>query len=556
MIGRRVTGVLVTASIISLAPLSIHAQDVPASGWGRAIDSNSASSAASAAWFGAWSPLRPVLDVPRGLLRAPLAPGLLDAPAPLTGAFVLAGAPGAIVRDFRPWLAGDTAHWSELRMRQSGESGTYKRPLDVADANVTQAIGQGWAPIGSRGVAVGRFILDRERHDATGYSQRVAPYWSSPFIVTDSVTPPMQRTRVRLEGAVGWQVAGFGLGVSAGVESREHNSVNVPLRRSGRAATPAVVLGADRALPWLGLVVGAYYKWSEPNETNVLNAVPLPTIMYQLKGYDEPFGFIVTDANPVFVRNDRQLRATGGTAQLTVLGTRLVVAHEQAQRAEDQYQNFVSGNTPTDRWRATGSTSHLQLSRGVGRLLRATVVASRTKLTGVGTRSDLTGVAIDGGDEASSVEADVRASRGHWMAALLGGFAQRSHARVDYVAERRTALDISTPFVGGEVARQLGRGGLALGASLATRAATGGIPTIPAPQVAPTYRRLLQPELAYEAAQSQAVAGWASVRVPVSSQLLVISARMERASPSTASPTRLQPVGDRTAWSLGVGWQR
>lgn len=532
------------------------AQDAPASGWSRAHDSNGASSAASVSWFGAWSPLRPILDIPRGLLRAPLAPGLLDAPAPLTGAFVLAGAPGAIARDFRPWLVGDTARWSELRLRQSNESGEYKRPLDVGDATVTQAIGQGWSPVGKRGIAVGRFVLDREVHDAAGFTQRVAPYWSSPFIITDSITPPMQRTRARLEGAIGWQLAGFGLGLSAGVESREHNSFDVPLRRTGRASTPSLVGGAERDLPWLGLVLGAYFKWSEPNETNVLNAVPMPTIMYQIQGYDEPFGYIVTSSNPVFVRNDRQLRATGGTMQLTLLGARVVVTHEVADRAENQYQNISSRNAPTDRWRATGSTSHVQATRGFGSTLRATVVASRTTLDGTATRADLTGVAFDGSDEQIALEADVRASRGHWMAALMGGLTQRSHARADYVVERRTALDISTPFVGGEIARRLGRGALALGASMATRSATGGIPPVPSVASSPTYRRLLQTELAYEAASSRAVAAWASARIPVASQLLVVSARAEKATPSSVNTARLQPDGERTLWSVGLGWQR
>ncbi len=555
MNARRTLAALLTG-IACTVPVHLVAQDTPASAWARAHDSNGASSAATVSWFGAWSPLRPVLDVPRGLLRAPLAPGILEAPAPLTGAFVLAGAPGGIARDFRAWLPGDTTRWSELRVRESSEAGAYKRPLDVSDARVTQAIGQGWSPVGARGVAVGRFILDRERHDVSGFTQRVAPYWSSPFIITDSVTPPMQRTRVRLEGAIGWELAGFGVGISAGLESRDHNSVNAPLRRSGRAATPGGVLGADRALPWLGLVVGAYYKWSEANETNVLNAVPLPTILYQLQGYDEPFGFIVTESNPVFVRNDRQLNAIGGTAQLTVLGTRVVVVHEQAIRNEDQYKNLVSLNAPTDRWRATGSTSHVQATRAFGRSVRAMVVGSRTSLSGTATRSDLTGIAFDGADEQLAVEADIRASRGAWTGALLGGVTQRSHARFDYVVERRTALEINTPFVGGEIARRVGRGALSIGASMATRAATGGIPPLPTVESAPTYRRLLQPELAYESAESQAVAAWSSVRVPVASQWLVLSARAERTSPSSVATGRLQPDGERTVWSVGLGWQR
>lgn len=546
----------VSAMTMLVIAVPSRAQDAPPSGWARAHDSNGASSAATSSWFGAWSPLRPILDIPRGLLRAPLSIGLLDAPAPLTGAFVLAGAPGSIARDFRPWLAGDTTRWSELRVKASGESGTYKRPLDVGDASVTQAIGQGWSPVGSRGIAVGRFVIDRESHDASGYSQRVAPYWSSPFIVTDSITPPMQRTRARLEGAIGWQLKGFGLGISGGIESREHNSENVPLRRTGRAATPAIVVGADRSLPWMGLAIGGYYKWSEPNETNVLNAVPMPTIMYQVQGYDEPFGFLVTESNPVFVRNDRQLHATGATVQMSVAGARFVATYESSTRAENQYQNLVLANRPTDRWRATGSTAHLQASRGFGTSVRATLVASRTALDGSATRADLTGIAFEGSDAQTALEADVRAAHGRWVAGLLGGVSTRSHERVDYVVDRRASLDITTPFVGAEVARRFGQHAASIGGSLSSRSATGGIPPIPTATVAPNYRRILQPELAYDAASSRAIAGWASLRVAVSSQILVLSARAERATPSSVVATRLQPTGERTIWSIGFGWQR
>jgi len=35
-----------------------------------------------------------------------------------------------------------------------------------------------------------------------------------------------------------------------------------------------------------------------------------------------------------------------------------------------------------------------------------------------------------------------------------------------------------------------------------------------------------------------------------------LTARMERASPRSVDAARLQPVGNRTAWSIGLGWQR
>ncbi|MEN9818246.1 MAG: hypothetical protein RLZ32_2126 [Gemmatimonadota bacterium] len=540
---------------LAVAPAAPHAQDAPPSGWLRAHDSNGASTVAGPAWFAAWSPLRPSIDLARGLVRAPLGPGLLAGPAPRAGAFGVAGAPGAMARDLRLGVPRDSAGWSELRVQRAAESGAFRRPLDVADATVTQGTGQGWAPVGQRGVAVGRFVVDRESHDAAGYAQRVAPHWSSPFIVTDSTTPPTRRTRVRLEGALGTELAGFGVGVAAGLESREHSSVNAPLRRSGRAATPALVAGIERVLPWAGARVGGFHKWSQANETNVLNAAPLPTILYQLRGYDEPFGFLVTESTPVFVRNDRRSTVTGGTLEATVRGTRLVAVHETGRRAEDQYQNFVSRVRPTERWRATGSTTLVQLSRPLGGVARALLVGARQVVTGTASRADLTGVAMDGRDEQLALEGDLRVTRGPWRAGVLGGVQQWRHARFDYVVVRRTALTLTTPFVGGELARSARRAAVAVGASVALRGASGGIPPLPGTDQ-PTYRRLLQPELAYEAARSQTVAGWLSAQLPVADQLLVLSARAERATPRDDGAARLQPTGARTVWSVGVGWQR
>ncbi len=552
--GPAATALAVLAALVACVS-AVRAQDAPPGGWSRAHDSNGAATVAGPAWFAAWTPLRPSIDIARGLLRAPLGPGLLAGPSPRAGAFGVAGAPGALARDLRLGAPGDSTGWSELRLQRAGESGAFRRPLDVADATVTQGTGQGWAPVGRRGVAVGRFVVDREWHDAAGYAQRVAPYWSSPFIVTDSTTPPTQRTRVRLEGALGAELAGFGVGVAAGLESREHTSVNVPLRRSGRAATPGLVVGVERVLPWAGVRVGGFHTWSEANETTVLNAAPLPTILYQLRGYDEPFGFLVTESTPVFVRNDRRATVTGGTLEATVLGTRLVAVHERGRRAEDQYQNLVSRVRATERWRGGGSTTHLQASRPLGASARALLVGSRQVLTGTASRADLTGVAMDGQDELLALEGDLRASRGRWSAGVLGGVQRRRHDRFDYVVARRTALAVVTPFLGGELARSAGRAAVAVGASRAPRRATGGSPPLP-PRDQPTYRRLVQPELAYEAAQSQAVAGWLSARVPVADQLLVVSARAERATPREQVTARLQPSGERTAWSVGVGWQR
>lgn len=539
------------ALLVLGAPRGLAAQDAPPSAWGRANDVNGASSSGTATWLGAWSPLRPITDIPRGLIRAPLAPGLLDAPAPMAGAFVLAGSPAALTRDLVPRLPGDTARFGDLRFRVADESGEFRRPLDIAESRVVGASGFGWSPVGSRGIAIGRFVVDKEKADISSFAERVASYWSSPFVATDSVMPPMERTRARLEGALGLRLGEFGVGVSAGLDTREHNSVDFPLRRTGRASTPAVMLGVERTLPWFGLRVGGYYRWSEPNETNTLNANPMATIIYAIQGYDEPFGYVVGANSPVFVRIDRRATALGGTAEFTALDTRVVVTYEQGDRAEDQYRNITSQSRPTDQWRASGSNTRLQLQRMFGSRVRATVVGSNESLDGTAVRNDLTGIAFEGGDARLAVEGDVRVQLGSaWSLALLGGATRLSSDRIDYVVTLSSDIQTVTPFVGGEVARRWGRWAVSVGGSAASTSPTGVLPNA---DQGPTYERLIAPALAYDASEARAVAAWLTATAPLRKGTVIASVRSERTTPLSVVSARLQPSGERTGWSVSLG---
>ena len=414
-----------------------------------------------------------------------------------------------------------------------------------------QVSGLGWSPVGARGIAIGRFVVDREQNDVSSFAERVSSYWSSPFVATDSVTPPMLRTRARLEGALGLRLGGFGLCMSAGIDTREHNSIDFPLRRAGRAATPALALGVERVLPWFGLRVGGYYRWTEPNETNVLNANPSATIIHAVQGYDEPFGFLVGSSSPVFVRNDRRATALGGTVEFSAVGTRVVVTHEQGNRAEDQYRNIASRVRPTDQWRASGSNTRMQLQRMFGSRVRATVVGSSESLDGTAVRNDLTGIAFDGSDAKFAVEGDVRMELGTaWSLAVLGGATRLSTQRTDYVVSLSSNIETSTPFVGGEVARRWGRAAVAIGASAASTTPSGALPNA---TQGPTYQRLIAPALAYDAAEVRAVAGWLTETVPLRRGTVIASIRSESTTPMSVVSARLQPRGARKGWSISLG---
>lgn len=549
------------ASVICCAlgyPFAAFAQDTPPTAWGARNDANAATTGVQSSWLGAWSPLRSIGDIPRGLLRAPLSPGLLAGPSPMAGAFILAGAPGSLARDLVPRLAGDTARFGELHVRTARERGEFRRPLDVADNNVAGVGGSGWAPTGRRGIAIGSFTIDRENIGESAFTARVAPYGSSLFVFTDSVLPPMQRTRARLEGALGLRLGPFGVGLSAGVDAREHNSVNAPLRRNGKSMMSAANVGAERSFSWAGLRIGGFFRWSQPTETNILNPAPLPGItVYAIQGFEEPFGLPLPAGRTLIVRNDRHATSTGGTLEATVFGARVVVVHEQSRRAEDQYTQITSRLRPIDRWRATGHETRAQAQRVLGDRVRATLVGSHQSLAGEAVRKDLTGIAVRGAEERMAIEADMRMTLGtRWSTALVGGISNATSGQEDFVADLSIRRDATTPFVAGELARKLGIGtqsAVAVGFSAAMVSPSGSVPAIAGR--GPNYLRLVAPALAYELANAHALSVWITTTAEVRGTVLFTNIRGERVAPSADAETRMQPNGDRGLLTLTIGWR-
>jgi hypothetical protein len=68
-----------------------------------------------------------------------------------------------------------------------------------------------------------------------------------------------------------------------------------------------------------------------------------------------------------------------------------------------------------------------------------------------------------------------------------------------------------------------------------------------------SYRRLIAPMLAYESADTRAVAVWATARSTIGAMPVWVSARAERASAATVRASRLQPGGERTQFTLTMG---
>ncbi len=537
--------------VLAFPPSILTAQDTPPSGWGRGNDINTASSSSIVSWLSAWSPIRPITDIPRGMIRAPISLGILDAPPPVIGAFVTAGAPGSLFRDLTPSLSGDTARFSDIRFRYGKDGGQFRRPLDVSNSSISQVTAHGWSPIGSRVILVGKAVIDKENVTESSHSEYLSPYRSSPFIDTDSVSPPMGRSRARFEGALGVALGEFGVGISAAVESREHSTHDFPLRRGGRLAIPAIAAGVERTLPWLNGRVGGYYRWSEPVETYMLNSNPLITTLYLVQGFDEPKGLVVSGL-PVLARVESRSSAIGGSVDLTLSGNRIVVSHERGKRAEDQNRSPINAVRPTDRWRATGYETRVAVQRTLGMRSRATVVTSMESLEGEGERSDLTGLAVSGTDSRMAFEADLRTTISpRWRTAISAGATRVTTSRRDYVVTVDAETEQLTPFGAMEVARAFGASAIAVGFSAALTSPAGKLPT-PSDQ-GPNYSKLVAPSLAYDASEARAVAGWITATVPFRGRSLIGSVRSEQTSASSVAAAFLQPSGSRSGWSISIG---
>ena len=228
------------------------------------------------------------------------------------------------------------------------------------------------------------------------------------------------------------------------------------------------------------------------------------------------------------------------------------MTHEQGDHSDDQYRTVTSAVRPTDRWRASGSETRIQLQRPVGERIRATVIGVNKTLDGTAVRSDLAGLAFDGTDNRFAVEGDVRFTLSRkWTAAVLGGVARTTSARTDYVVSVASRVETTVPFISGEIARQLqNRFAIAIGMSAASTTPTGALPGA---DRGPNYQRLIAPALAYDAAEATALAGWITATVPFRGRTAMLSVRSEQTSPSSVVTARLQPSGTRNGWSLMFG---
>src|SRR5690606_15099051 len=161
----------------------------------------------------AWSPAAWTLDLPRTLPQAPLLPAMLTSPAPRVGLHWSAGNPAGLPFD------GDE-EWAGFEARYGSESGAYHRPLEAGKAATGSLFGGGSRRTGA-GAVSGGLTVGRTGYTDGSYGNLVTPYASSPHTSADTAGADIRELRARLEGAGGWRIGAWSLGLALAYETTD-----------------------------------------------------------------------------------------------------------------------------------------------------------------------------------------------------------------------------------------------------------------------------------------------------------------------------------------------
>jgi hypothetical protein len=501
------------------------------------------------AWMTAWSPLAPIADLARIIPRAAPLADLLGAPPPPVGLFWVAGTPAALGFEV-------TSRRGQMSAGLAGDDGSYRRPLDPTGASVTQLSGIGWQPVGDRGAAVGRVLLEQEILGSATESDALAPFGSDPIVITDTTRPDMRRLGTQLEGALGWRFGPWGVGAGGGVRIEDHRTRGARFPRIGKATTPGVALGVSGALPWAPVRVAVYGRWAGGNETVVLPAPAGPGRVYILNGYSDPDPADIQPQSGFFRRTERDALAGGFGASGTLRDVSWVAFAERTRRTDDHFSARIE-NPPTDRWHATGSAYGAAVQWPLPRYdLYVTAQWRLDRLTGDATRADLTGVIFRATESVSRLTADLRyLPASAWAVAATFALVRQSHRREDFIAETYTDLKAWTPGLGVEVARAFGANAVSAGYAIAAYEPSGGIPD--PSNMGPIYQQLIAPEqslYATSAHPSLAAVTWRH-SFPSGTALLLTARRESVGAGGDVLTATLPyaPKGSRTLWNLTLG---
>jgi hypothetical protein len=501
-------------------------------------------------WMRDWSPLAPVADLPRTIPVAPALPALLTAPAPRVGLHWSAGNPAGLAFE-------GADEWGDFTMGYASEAGDFRRPLDPGEVHSGMLAGSGWRPLGP-GAVSGGVALQRTGLGGDAFANARTPYRSSPHTSADTSGADMVELVTRVEGAGGWRVGGWGLGLAVGYETFDGRTDVSPTPRFRRGGAPAATVGVVRALG-AGVVAGAHARIQRDVETLSVSSPRTDVArVYPLEGYTNPVG-VDYSTGGYNRRIEGDAYAFGLSASFRALDARWVAWGEVSERTERQSSQILS-DPPSDDWRTNGATAGLAAARPIaGDRWLVVANVTWTRVTGEATRVALEeeGVLFEATEAALVGWGEVRwIVAPEWRLALRGLVERQDRRRWDLVAGTGIDLSVWRPAFAAEGAWTTGRLALALGTGVGWHTPAGGIPD-------PTgfnagYQRFVAPELALESTPTLSHSTALTLRWAMQGQTrLWIRTGFAALAPRHAPYTLpLQPDGRRSRWSIAVGSTR
>lgn len=498
------------------------------------------------AWLSRWSALADLADLPRELPFADAAlPRLVNVPAPRAGLLWSAGNPAGL-----PFEVDSSR--VEFRILLSSAEGDYRRPLDAGAETRQEVAASGWRRVGQRGASIGRAAFQTAEFDRAVFANVHSPFGTNPHVIVDTSGTALDRTAAALEGAIGWEIAGFGIGAALAYEAGDTRTVASPVPRSIIRSVTGVRVGVARPIGTHGLRIGAHGRWQVGAERVRLWAVGAGTQLFHLEGYNEPRSQNLSTF--YFRRLERSGTAAGVSAAGRVRDADWAVFGELARAEEDHFAERRSSPV-TDRWSADARTLGFALHRSPAHGLGAGIDLRWTRLDGDAERAlDDAPVSFTAGESLLQSAIDVRWTTHAWQAS----------GRIHLVHGDRTRRDLSVGARSEIDGLQVG-GGIALAHTVAEKlrvgialAGTGYAPVggMPDPSgLGPVYARFIAPELAVSGTNARARA--ASVDAAWSwtpGRRVWLRVLHSNLSPSTGGVSLPHlPAGKRSGWSVGTG---
>jgi len=384
------------------------------------------------------------------------------------------------------------------------------------------------------------------------------PYSMSPHFFADTSGTTLGETAARLDGAGGWRVGGWGLGLALGFDTWTALTGVSIVPRFQRGVLPAATAGITRKLGDR-ILLGAHARWRAERQTASLSARGTTNRVYRIEGFAEPVPIELGPSQGFYRRIERDAAAAGLGMGVVTGGIRWVAYGELTQLHERQ-STTQSNDPPLDKWDATGHVlgfaAETEFADQKGRLLAG---ARWTHVTGDATRAALVdeGILFHATDDAVDVGLDLRLRLGsRWETGARLGVNHDYDARDDILARIGSALRTWTPSFSLETAYDVSdRLALSLGAGAGWRTPIGSIPDPGSTQAG--YQEWLAPELSYYA-------------TPTVTEVLRFAARWRAGVQEIAIHTQyghtagrgatyrlpLAPAGSRETWDVGVSIAR